>query len=162
MESFLHNVEFLIAKYKQVPQDVELHNKEVYKQINDNEMKHKSLRELYIDLMFHESILNNTGPNAMVKLIVNKIAIENTIKQREMLKEIIVPKYQTKSNIDELCGDLMRFVKDDQKLSEIPRDENCLENVMTFLMSNIPQPTTFHESLNCFRFLSEAASILAL
>jgi hypothetical protein len=96
LSNFQDGLLFLLEKYKTATPKDEINNKLIILQLSESEMKHKTLRELYIDKLMHDNLLleiatSKSGKNDKMvqQLIKNKTVIDHLIQRREQLGEVV-------------------------------------------------------------------------
>jgi hypothetical protein len=96
LSNFQDGLSFLLEKYKNATPRDEINNKLIISQLTESEMKHKTLRELYIDKLMHDNLLleiamASIGKNEKMvqQLIKNKTVIDHIIQRREQLGEVV-------------------------------------------------------------------------
>jgi hypothetical protein len=117
LSNFQDGLLFLLEKYKVATHEDEVKNKLIMSQLTESEMKHKTLRELYVDKLMHDNLLltmsTDTRNEKMVQqLVKNKFVIDHVIQRREQLGEVVTMNTQVKI-IYEKCQTANKLLREE-------------------------------------------------
>jgi hypothetical protein len=117
LSNFQDGLLFLLEKYKLATDENEVNNKLIMSQLTESEMKHKTLRELYVDKLMHDNLLltmsTDTRNEKMVQqLVKNKFVIDHIIQRREQLGEVVTMNSQVRI-IHEKCQTANKLLREE-------------------------------------------------
>ncbi len=128
LSNFQDGLLFLLEKYKIATLANEINNNSIQSQLDESEMKHKTLRELYIDKLMHDNLLliavdvNSFENTKMVQqLVKNKTVIDYIIKRREQLGQVVTMDPQV-ATIYEKCVNANKLLSE-ELLYWVPKDK---------------------------------------